>query len=73
MLCLRLKMNKLFTFKPEKIPRWGDPVMLGAPEFDPTKHTSVAQAQQFPYILNNSGKNPTGFQNLSGSLNAPIF
>ena len=25
------------------------------------------------YILNNSGKNPTGFQNLSGSLNAPIF
>ena len=34
---------------------------------------TMIMALFWTYMLNNSGKNPTGFQNLSGSLNAPIF
>ncbi len=29
--------------------RWGDPVMPGAPEFDPANQTAAAQRQQFGY------------------------
>ena len=33
----------------------------------------LVRDEDWAYTLNNLGKNPTGFQNLSGSLNAPIF
>jgi hypothetical protein len=36
-------------YKVQTLLRWGDPVVEGAPEFDPENHTAQAQAQQFGY------------------------
>ncbi|GAA5157670.1 MULTISPECIES: PhoX family protein [Amycolatopsis] len=36
-------------FRQNVVIRWGDPVVPGAPKFDPAKQTAAAQAKQFGY------------------------
>ena len=38
--------------------RWGDPIVAGAPEFDPAKQTAAAQALQFGYNNDYVGFSP---------------
>ncbi|HRD76178.1 MAG TPA: PhoX family phosphatase [Hyphomicrobiaceae bacterium] len=48
--------------------RWGDPVLPGAPAFDPTRQTAAAQARQFGYNNDYLGFLPLGGKSDHGLL-----